>query len=134
MNPPSGSKSDEKLMVYQVTPGEKVIIKGSEVIKGWQKIQNDTWKVAIPNSFFGDFNPYNDLIHGDWFNPKGREHHTGAVYLNGEWLAEAAKLDEVLKPLGTVPLWFGQVDEKNTTIWAQFKAAPNEQPVEINVR
>ena len=78
---------------------------------------------------------YSDLIHGDWFNPKGREHHTGAVYLNGEWLTEAAKLDDVLKPAGDTPLWFGQVDKEHTTIWAQFKGVnPNEQLVEINVR
>ena len=100
INPPRGGQSDQKRIVYQATPGDKIVIKGSEVIKGWQKVQNDTWKVAIPNSFFGDFNPYSDLIHGDWFNPKGREHHTGAVYLNGHWLTEAANPDDVLKPIG----------------------------------
>ena len=135
INPLRGGESDQKRIVYQVTPGEKVIIKGSEVIKGWRKVQNDTWKVAIPNSFFGDFNPYSDLIHGDWFNPRGRAHHTGAVYLNGHWLTEAANLDDVLKPIGNTPLWFGQVDQTNTTIWAQFgHVNPNEAGVEINVR
>jgi len=135
INPLRGGESDQKRIVYQVTPGEKVVIKGSEVIKGWRKVQNDTWKVAIPNSFFGDFNPYSDLIHGDWFNPKGRDHHTGAVYLNGHWLTEAANLNDVLKPIGNTPLWFGQVNETNTTIWAQFgDVNPNEAEVEINVR
>jgi len=99
------------------------------------KVQDDTWKVSLPNSFFGSFNPYSDLIRGDWFSPKGREHHTGAVYLNGQWLREAANLDDVLKPAGTNPLWFGQVDKDTTTIWAQFKGVdPNTQLVEINVR
>jgi len=135
INPPRGGESDQKRIVYQATPGEKVVIKGSEVIKGWRKVQNDTWKVAVPNSFFGDFNPYSDLIHGDWFNPKGRNHHTGAVYLNGHWLTEAANPDDVLEPIGNTPLWFGQVDEANTTIWAQFRGVnPNEAEVEINVR
>jgi alpha-N-arabinofuranosidase len=33
------------------------------------------------------------------------------------------------------PLWFGNVDETTTTIWAQFPGVnPNEQLVEINVR
>ncbi|MGB2809693.1 MAG: carbohydrate-binding protein [Sedimentisphaerales bacterium] len=100
INPLRGGKSDNKRIVYQTAPGEKVLIKGSEVIKEWQKVQNDTWEVSIPNSFFGGFNPYSNLIHGDWFNPKGRDHHTGAVYLNGHWLTEAAKLDDVLKPIG----------------------------------
>ncbi|MCH8118750.1 MAG: right-handed parallel beta-helix repeat-containing protein [Planctomycetes bacterium] len=135
INPLRGGESDQKRIVYQVTPGEKVIIKGSEVIKGWRKVRNDTWKVAIPKSFFGDFNPYSDLIHGDWFNPRGRDHHTGAVYLNGHWLTEAANLNDLLKPIENTPLWFGQVDETNTTIWAQFgDVNPNEAEVEINVR
>ena len=61
--------------------------------------------------------------------------HTGAVYLNGDWLIEAGKLEAVLKPAGKTALWFGQVDKANTTIWAQFPGVnPNEQAVEINVR
>ena len=135
VNPPRGGESDAKRIVYQAAPGEKVEVKGSEVVKGWVKVQEDVWKVSVPNTLFGSFNPYSDLIHGDWFWDRGRAHHTGAVYLNGEWLAEAAKLDEVLKPIGQAPRWFGQVDNDGTTLWAQFKAIdPNEQLVEINVR
>ncbi|HOX58151.1 MAG TPA: right-handed parallel beta-helix repeat-containing protein [Candidatus Paceibacterota bacterium] len=133
--PPRGGKSDRKRIVYQAARGEKVEIKGSEMVKNWVRAEGDAWKVTLPNSFFGAFNPYSDLIRGDWFLPKGREHHTGAVYLNGEWLNEAAKLDEVLKPAGAIALWFGRVDQDNTTIWAQFKGVnPNEQLVEINAR
>jgi alpha-N-arabinofuranosidase len=135
INPPRGGQSDRSRIIYQAASGEKVVIKGSEIIKGWQKLQNDTWRVSIDNSFFGDFNLYSDLIAGDWFNPKGRNHHTGAVYLNGHWLTEAAGLDDVLKPITNTPLWFGQVNETNTIIWAQFKNInPNEAEVEINVR
>ncbi len=100
VTPPRGGESDSKRIVYQAAAGEKVFIKGSEVVRNWQKVQDDTWKVVIPNTFFGDFNPYKDLIRGDWFSPKGRNHHTGAVYLNGHWLTEAAKLEDVLKPIG----------------------------------
>ncbi len=100
VTPPRGGSSEQQRIVYQAAPGEKVVVKGSEVIKGWVKVQNDTWKAVVPNQLFGPFNPYSDLIHGDWFDPRGREHHTGAVYLNGHWLTEAAKLDDVLKPVG----------------------------------
>jgi alpha-N-arabinofuranosidase len=135
ISPPRGGKSDRKRIIYQAAPGETVAIKGSEVVTYWVQVHDDVWKVTLPNSFFGGFNPYNDLIHGDWFEPKHREHHTGAVYLNGDWLTEAAKLDDVLKPMNARALWFGQVDQQNTTIWAQFKGVnPNEQLVEINVR
>ena len=103
ITPPRGGEFDTKRIVYQAAPGEKVEIKGSEVVKDWVKVQNETWKVTLPNSFFGAFNPYSDLIHGDWFAPLGRQHHTGAVYLNGEWLVEAARLGDVLLPVGAAP-------------------------------
>jgi alpha-N-arabinofuranosidase len=148
INPMGGGVSDQKRIVYQAARGEKVEIKGSEVVKGWILSQGDVWKVTLPNSFFGTFNPYGDRIHGDWFNPKGRPHHTGAIYLNGDWLVEAATLEEVMSTnsppkwltdaptlLANTGLWFAQVDGSNTTIWAQFKGVnPNAETVEMNVR
>lgn len=107
VNPPIGGISDKERIVYQAAPGETVEIKGSEVITNWTRVQADVWKVTLPNSFFGDFNPYKDSLKGDWFNPKGRPHHTGAVYLNGHWLVEAATLEEVMAPAGTMPAWLG---------------------------
>ncbi|MEW6195383.1 MAG: right-handed parallel beta-helix repeat-containing protein [Bacteroidota bacterium] len=135
IDPPRGGESDTKRITYRAASGEKVVIKGSEVITNWVRVQNDVWKTALPNSFFGNFNPYNDLMHGDWFYPEGKEQHTGAVYLDGNWLTEAAKFDDVLAAGGSVPLWFGKVEDDSTLIWAQFKGVdPNEQSVEINVR
>ena len=135
VNPPRGGVSDAKRIVYQAALGETVAITGSEVVTNWTKVQEDIWQATLPNSFFGSFNPFNDLIHGDWFQAKGRKHHTGAVYLNGDWLTEAAKREEVFQPVGNNALWFATVDATNTTIWARFKSVnPNEQKVEINVR
>jgi alpha-L-arabinofuranosidase len=135
VNPPRGGTSEEQRITYQAAPGEKVVITGAEAVTGWEKVQNDTWKVTLPNRFFGDFNPFSDLIQGHWFDPKGRDHHTGAVYLDGHWLTEAARLDEVFLPAATEPLWFGQVDEQNTTIHAQFPGVdPNKELVEVNAR
>jgi hypothetical protein len=110
IDPPRGGTSEVKRITYQAAPGEKVIITGSELIKGWRKVVHDTWKVTIPNRYFGTFNPYADLIHGDWFEPNGRLHHTGCVYLNGHWLSEAAHLKEVFEPAGNTPLWFAIVN------------------------
>ena len=61
VSPPRGGESDTKRIVYQAAKGEKVEIKGSEVVKNWEKVQDDVWKVVIPNTFFGGFNPYSDL-------------------------------------------------------------------------
>ncbi|MCC6488982.1 MAG: right-handed parallel beta-helix repeat-containing protein [Candidatus Hydrogenedentes bacterium] len=135
ISPPRGGESDAKRIVYQAAAGETVEIKGSEIVTGWEKAGGDTWTVTVPNSLFGGYNPYQDLIHGDWFNPLGRQHHTGAVYLNGDWLMEAASLYDVLKPTGTMPRWFAEVGDTETVIWAQFKGVdPNKELVEINVR
>ena len=102
VNPPRGGLSDAERIVYTAAPGAKVVIKGSEPVKGWTRVENDTWKVTLPNSFFGHFNPYANAIGGDWFQDKGRTHHTGAVYIDGHWLKEAPSKDMVLKPAGTI--------------------------------
>ena len=140
VNPPRGGLSDTQRITYEAAPGEKVVIKGSEVVTGWTRVTNDVWQVVLPNAFFGDFNPFGDLIRGDWFSDRGRAHHTGAVYLNGHWLAEAVTKEKLFREKtgdwnGKIPEWFAEVDERQTTVWAQFPGVnPNESAVEINVR
>ena len=36
VNPPRGGTSDKNPIVYQAAGGEKVVLKGSEIIKGWK--------------------------------------------------------------------------------------------------
>lgn len=124
INPPRGGTSDAQRIVYQAARAEHVEIKGSEVITNWAQVQEGVWKVTLPNSFFGRFNPYSDLIRGDWFDPRGRQHHTGAVYLNGDWLTEAIKLDEVLMPAGTSPAWLSQPGQDYLVNVAWFRPGP----------
>ncbi len=140
VNPQQGGISDVKRIVYRAGEYEKVVIKGSEIIKGWEKIKGDVWKVIIPNSFFGDFNPYKEIIHGDWFSDHGRVHHPGQVYLNGKSFFESSTLQGTLSPVSielpdTVFTWYCETDKKNTFIYANFHGKdPNKETVEINVR
>jgi len=135
VTPPRGGLSDDRRIVYQAADGEKVEIKGSEVVEGWEKASGGVWKVTLPNTFFGDYNPYHDLIRGDWFNRMDRDHHTGDVYLGGVSLWEAARLEDVLESKDDRAWWYCEVDEDRTTIWADFdRADPNAGSVEINVR
>jgi len=103
VTPPRGGTSNDKRIVYQAAHGEKVVLKGSEIIKGWKKVRHGVWKVTLPNGFFGDFNPYTDVIGGEWYHtPRdGFNRHTGAVYLNGDWLDEAPALEHVVDALET---------------------------------
>jgi alpha-N-arabinofuranosidase len=135
IDPPRGGTSDGRRIVYQAAAGEKVEIAGSEEVKSWVKVQGDVWKATLPNSFFGGFNPYSDRIHGDWFQTTSKQRHTGMVYLNGDWMLEAATLDDVMDAKATAPFFFAGVGRDETTIWARFKGVdPNRQRVEINVR
>ncbi|MBI9064214.1 MAG: right-handed parallel beta-helix repeat-containing protein [Marinilabiliaceae bacterium] len=144
INPSRGGVSDSKRIVYRAADGEEVEIKGSEEITRWKREKKGVWKVTIPNSFFGNYNPYQDLIHGDWFWDKGRIHHTGEVFLNGKSLFEEVTLEEVFNPKpdktikdqeGSIYTWYCENDESTTTIWANFhKYNPNNELVEISTR
>ncbi|GHT22741.1 hypothetical protein FACS189430_04960 [Bacteroidia bacterium] len=143
VNPPRGGENDDNRIVYRAAPGERVDIKGSELVANWQK-ENGIWKIVLPNSFFGDYNPYKDLVYGDWFDSRRRIHHTGEVFLNGKSLYEKETLDKVLHPVanagirdstGSTYTWYCESDDQQTTIWANFhKFNPNKEQVEISVR
>ncbi|MFW6290468.1 MAG: right-handed parallel beta-helix repeat-containing protein, partial [Mariniphaga sp.] len=144
VKPVRGGTSDNRRIVFRAAENEKAEIKGSEIIKGWENLTGTIWRVALPNSFFNDYNPYRDLIRGDWFNPLGKVHHTGEIYLNGKSLWEASLLEDVLHPKkqkdkfdaeGSLLTWFCESDEENTYLYANFQGAdPNAGLVEINVR
>lgn len=146
VNPLSGGVSNDKRILYRVATGEIVHLKGSELIKDWKKEKKipGVWKVTLPNSFFGNYNPYADKIFGDWFYSYGRVHHTGDVYLNDVSLYEVTSRQQVFAPdtirsvrdpQGTQRVWCAVVDGENTTIYANFgEVNPNKETVEIAVR
>jgi len=135
VTPPRGGLSNDRRIVYQAAEGEKVEIKGSEVVTGWEKVSGGVWKVTLPNTCFGDYNPYADPIAGDWFRPMDRDHHTGDVYLDGVSLWEAARREDVLESKDDRAWWYCEAGEESTSIWADFgDADPNAGTVEINVR
>jgi hypothetical protein len=142
--PARGGINNLNRIVYRAAPGERATIKGSEIIKHWEKETNGLWKATLQNSFFGDYNPYQDTIKGDWFNSIGRQHHTGEVYLNEKALYEVTSLDMLKNPVpfrnsrekeNSLYQWYAESNEETTTIWANFRDYnPNDELVEINVR
>lgn len=157
VRPRNGGLSDSCRIVYEAAEGEHAVIKGSERITGWSRVQGNVWKVCLDNEFFGAFNPYACPVKGDWIvGPLDCEVHTGEVYLNGMSFYEAASLEaiyepvkryasrletwggreeKILKPENTLYQWYCETDGETTTIYANFQGAdPNEEEVEINVR
>ncbi|WP_283391941.1 right-handed parallel beta-helix repeat-containing protein [Millionella massiliensis] len=141
VNPPRGGESNDRRIVYRAAPGERVELKGSEQITGWERDSEhrNLWKVTLPDTFFGDYNPYEDSIRGDWFYDHGRIHHTGEVFLDGRALYEKESLEKVLQAAEEQPDWVGtwycSRSDGQTTIWADFRGAdPNHALAEISVR
>ena len=133
VSPNHGGLRTTKPIIYQAAPGQEVWIKGSEIIKKWKKFQGNVWMVKIDNKFFGDFNPYVEIVEGDWLiNTYGMDHHLGEVYLNGNALYEVGKLSDVFNefPLnrasdkdGSRYKWFCKVENGFTLIYANFMRA-----------
>ena len=144
VDPPRGGVSDERRIVFQAAPGERVEIRGSEVVTGWQQDGTDVWRVALPDSFFDGVNPFREEIGGDWFWGVDRIHHTGDVYLNGRSLFESVDLAGVMNPVphaaaadpdASLRTWYAEWRDGQTVIWANFGGAdPGRELVEVNVR
>ena len=157
VKPLHGGTSNIDRITYQAAEGEKVVIKGSERINDWQQVEGNVWKAIVSNRIFGDYNPYKEVVFGDWFEqPLHMPIHCGEVYLNGKSFYEAKSLDEVKNPVmrldgdnppwtkhreplpypeDSVYQWYCEVQEENTIIYANFQGAnPNDELVEINVR
>jgi hypothetical protein len=157
VKPRRGGLSDTRRITYQAAPGEHVVIKGSEQVTGWEREAGNVWRASVPNTLFGDWNPYALEVAGDWLvkpkEPLAR--HLGEVYLNGLSGYEAGSRDEVTdpplrtdveddwtrtpdrvrNPEQTRLAWYAEVGAGTTTVWANFAGAdPNAELVEINVR
>lgn len=131
INLPRGGSGEKARIVYRAAEGAEVIVKGSEIIRGWKQIQGNVWQITLNNSFFNDFNPYALKIEGGWLET-GEWCHRGEVYLNGVSLYEAEAVETLDKEALT---WIGIVGESHTIITANFAGVdPNQELVEINVR
>ncbi|MEU8238099.1 right-handed parallel beta-helix repeat-containing protein [Actinoplanes missouriensis] len=152
VTPRRGGLSDTRRITYQAAEGEHVVIKGSERITTWEADEGTVWRATVPNTLFGDFNPFAEEIAGDWV-VYGK--HLGDVYLNGVSFYEAGSraevaapekrievvddwtgvTDRIREPERTLLVWYAEVGPAETTIWANFQGAdPNTELTEINVR
>ncbi|MFB9956204.1 right-handed parallel beta-helix repeat-containing protein [Cellulomonas denverensis] len=157
VRPVRGGVGDDRRITFQPAPGERVRITGAEPVTGWVREAGPVWRAEVPNALFGEFNPFAEPVTGDWLHPApdGIPVTRGAVYLDGRSLYQApsrAAVDRpvrrthtryqwtaldtpLLDPDRTVWVWFAEVSEEVTTIWANFQDAdPNAALVEINVR
>lgn len=154
---PRNSGEENARIVYEAVVGEKPVIKGSEIVTGWELVEGTVWKKTFPNEMFGDWNPYAQRVYGDWFAaPKDYDVHCGDVYINGRSMYEAASMEDLYRaelrysgfqksppptiepipdPEWTKYRWYAQVTECETTLLCNFHALdPNRETIEINLR
>ena len=158
VKPARGGRDDRLRITYEAAPGEHVVIKGSERVDTWRRESGSVWRAEVPNALFGEWNPYQREVEGDWLvrsGDDGSPRHLGEVYLNGVAFYETDGLEQVKEPSrrttvvddrtgqvrpipdpdGTRYVWWAEVGADTTTIWANFQDAdPNVELTEINVR
>lgn len=158
VDPKNGGYNHLNRITYEAVEGEHPIIKGSEIVTDWEKVEGSVWKKVLPNSMFGDFNPYATIIDGDWMrDPQEYKVHLGDVYINGVSMYESPTMEDlyaaekreygfqasnvdfpkepIINPENTIYRWHAEVDEINTTIYCNFREYdPNRELIEINVR
>ena len=159
VTPDHGGNDEESRIVFEAAEGEHPIIKGSEVVTDWEHVSGKVWKKVVPNSIFGNFNPFAIPVFGDWLvGPADYDVHLGDVYLNGVSLYEARDMDALIKaemrisgehffsrnykhtenirhPENTVYQWLAEVGDESTTLFCNFgEYNPNQELTEISVR
>ena len=156
VNPKNSGLSDTQRIVYEAVEGEHPIIKGSEIVTGWEHVEGTIWKKTLANSMFGEWNPYIQKIEGDWMVfPEGYDVHLGDVYIDGISMFEASSIEDlytaeirqngsydmgrngetILDSAMSIYRWYALVNNDTTTIWCNFQDKnPEKCLIEINVR
>lgn len=141
---PAHSGTPKDRITYISTSRGEAVITGAEELKGWEAFEN-VWRVRIPNSFFGAYNPYIEVVSGDWFSDfDDYAPHKGDIILNGRSMYEVFDLSACMHPVRdnrswnpdfTEYVWFTAQENDSTVIYANFQGKnPNVENVELTVR
>ncbi len=140
---PANSGTDTDRIRYVSTARGEAVITGAERLTGWEQFEN-LYRVRIPNSFFGDYNPYIETVHGDWFFSSDKNPHTGEIYLDYRSMYEVFDLSSCMhpekdrrswEPDQSLYVWYTAQENNETIIYANFQGRdPNEENVEFSVR
>jgi hypothetical protein len=131
VKPARSGASETQRIVYRAASAGQVVITGSEKTTTWTK-SSSIWKISIPNSMFGSYNPFKLNLSGNSL-VIGANLHRGTVFLNDTSFYEKLTLTDVTN---TINSWYVDLgDQAQTTLYANFGTAnPNTENSEITVR
>ena len=142
---PKNAGTEREPIVYLSEKALEAVITGADRFDTWENHSGDVYKLTVPNSYFGSYNPYTTLVEGDWLDVRVPV-HTGDVFINGKSMYEKDSLDKVMEPEFfdaswdrdfTKHTWYTEQSqtEDATIIYANFQGKdPNKECVEISVR
>ena len=140
---PVHAGTEEARITYRSEQPRAARITGAEELKTWTPYQGNTWTARVKNTLFGAWNPYVEMVCGDWyFAPVVR--HTGAVFINDRMMFETTSLQDCLDAKAdphawdqeaATWTWYTEQDGDETVLYANFHGLnPNEENTEISVR
>ena len=140
---PRNAGREDARIVYRSEVPLGAVITGAEPLTGWTRLESGVWTNRVRNGVFGAYNPYKEMVCGDWyFAPTVR--HTGAVFLNDRMMYETVTLEEcsageadpcAWDQEASTWKWYTEQDGDETVLYANFHDLdPNAEKVEILVR
>ncbi len=135
---PANPGRDGAPVTYRAAEGERVVVTGTDEVRGWKKRPDGLWEVNVSYDSFGGVNPFTDFIAGAWFIDNGAKHFRTRLIQEGKPLNLVG--EEILAPpdhgvpaleIGTAALIPGRV---SGLIVAAFEHDPNVAVPELAVR
>ena len=119
VDPKHAGRPDARITYRSLKPLSAVIT-GAEPLGNWTPEGNGVWTSRVPNTLFGEFNPYTALVSGDWFNGTLTQ-HLGDIFLNDKSMYEVQDPEQVRHPEISLSSW-----DPELSVYTWIKTAPEE--------
>ena len=101
---PANGGTQEHPIVYRSERKGGAHITGAEPVKNWEKLEGNVWMARIPNGVFGEYNPFETLVAGDWYIAL-KPARTGDIFLDERSMYEVQDLESVKDPKVSEASW-----------------------------
>jgi len=140
IDPLYGGESNSKRILYRSSQGDKVVVKGSEIVDKWKKVKGhkDVWCTSQPL-----YQSLTEVLFGDWLGNASKIHRAD-LFLDNVSMYEVDSLEKLFNhkpvksyrdPEGSSFLWFIENNVDNSVLYACFPDIdPNEHLTELSVR
>lgn len=136
VDPARGGTDDEHRITYAALPGAHPVLSGAEILLDWTCMGEHLYQTTIPRAAFGDYCPYEDTIHGDWFGPAIKTHYTGEIFADGQAFLQAPDFESLEQIDPNRPnRWFAESDGETVTIRiCMADSTPHDHIMEASFR